>query len=65
MVGGLDLFLDENMVYAQRLLAAGVPTEMHVYPNAYHGFHGYSPVAGVSKRFVAERDEVLKKVLHG
>ncbi len=34
----LDLFIDENMLYAQRLLRAGVPTELHVYPGAYHGF---------------------------
>ena len=38
-VGELDLFRDENMAYAQRLLSAGVSTELHVYPGAYHGFH--------------------------
>ena len=37
-VGALDLFRDENIDYAQRLLNAGVPTELHVYPGAYHGF---------------------------
>lgn len=36
-VGALDLFLDENMEYARRLLHAGVPTELHVYPGAFHG----------------------------
>ena len=29
-VGELDLFLDEDIEYAQRLLQAGVPTELHV-----------------------------------
>jgi acetyl esterase/lipase len=38
-VGALDLFLDEDMEYARRLLRAGVPTELHVYPGAYHGFN--------------------------
>lgn len=36
--GSLDLFLEENMEYARRLARAGVPTELHVYPGAYHGF---------------------------
>ena len=38
-VGGLDLFLEENMIYADRLSRAGVPVELHMYPRAYHGFY--------------------------
>ena len=34
----LDLFVDENMDYAHRLIRAGVPTELHVWPGAFHGF---------------------------
>jgi acetyl esterase/lipase len=63
-VGDLDLFLDENMTYAQRLLAAGVPTELHVYPGAFHGFNGFVPNAEISRRFNTERDHVLKRMLH-
>jgi acetyl esterase/lipase len=63
-VGDLDLFLDENMTYAQRLLAAGVPTELHVYPGAFHGFNGFAPSAEISGRFNADRDNVLKRMLH-
>ncbi len=37
-VGALDLFLEENLEYARRLMRAGVPTELHVYPGAFHGF---------------------------
>jgi acetyl esterase/lipase len=37
-VGALDLFLDENIEYAHRLLRAGVPTDLHVYAGAFHGF---------------------------
>lgn len=37
-VGGVDLFLDEVLAYAQRLLRAGVSIELHVYPGAFHGF---------------------------
>jgi acetyl esterase/lipase len=63
-VGDLDLFLDENITYAQRLLAAGVPTELHVYPGAFHGFNGFVPGAAVSRRFNADRDHALKRMLH-
>lgn len=37
-VGSLDLFLDEDLDYARRLIDAGVPVELHVYPGAVHGF---------------------------
>lgn len=36
--GSLDLFLDENLDYARRLIAAGVPVELHSYPGAIHAF---------------------------
>ncbi len=36
--GALDLFLEEDMEYARRLMRVGVPVEMHVYPGAYHAF---------------------------
>jgi acetyl esterase/lipase len=37
-VGSIDLFIDEDISYAQSLIRCGVPTELHVYPGAYHGF---------------------------
>lgn len=36
-VGGADGFRDENIEYALRLGAAGVETELHVYPGVPHG----------------------------
>jgi triacylglycerol lipase len=36
--GALDLFLEEDLDYARRLIRAGVPTELHVYPGAFHAF---------------------------
>jgi len=46
-VGALDGFRDEDIGYAQRLLQAGVPTELHVLPGAPHGFEmmGNSAIA--------------------
>jgi acetyl esterase/lipase len=63
-VGALDLFVDENIEYAQRLIQAGVPTELHVYPGAFHGFDLFAPSAKVSKQFKADRDDALKRALH-
>ncbi len=37
-VGTLDLFVDECLDYAHRLIRSGVPTELHVYPGCVHGF---------------------------
>lgn len=36
--GALDLYIDENLHHAKRLIHAGVPTSLHVYPGAYHSF---------------------------
>lgn len=38
VVGALDLFLEESLEYARRLTRAGVPTELHVIPGAFHAF---------------------------
>lgn len=65
LTGELDLFRDENIAYAQRLMAAGVPTELHVYPGAPHGFDQICPQATVSQRFAADRDAVLRRVFAG
>lgn len=37
--GSLDLFLDEDLDFARRLTAAGVPVELHSYPGAIHAFN--------------------------
>ena len=34
----LDLFVEEDIDYARRLIRAGVPTELHVFPGGFHGF---------------------------
>jgi len=51
-VGDLDLFAEENIEYARRLIKAGTPTELHVYPEAYHGFNGFAPGATVSRHAI-------------
>lgn len=51
--GALDLFLEEDLDYARRLIRAGVPTELHVYPGAFHAFD-LAPGVDVADR--ARRD---------
>jgi acetyl esterase/lipase len=63
-VGTRDLFVDEDIAYAQRLVAAGVPAELHVYPGAFHGAEVLVPTATLSRRMVADQDEALKRALH-
>lgn len=60
-VGEIDLFVRENIEYAARLIDAGVKTELHVYPGAYHAFDVFTPMGWVSQRFVADRDAALKR----
>jgi acetyl esterase/lipase len=50
-VGAIDLFVEEDVEYAKRLIEQGVPTELHVIPGAYHGYDLLAPEAPVSKRF--------------
>jgi acetyl esterase/lipase len=63
-VGDLDLFLSENIEYAQRILRAGIPVELHVYPGAFHGFYNFFPRAQISRRFTSDLEEALKRALH-
>ena len=63
-VGTEDLFRDEDMAFATRLLAAGVPVELHVHPGAYHGSELLAPLAGVSQRQLTRRLEALREALH-
>lgn len=64
-VGTLDLFLDEDIAYARALLAAGVPTELHVYPGAFHGSPGTVPNAALSLRWRADELESIRRALVG
>ena len=61
-VGALDLFIDEDMAYARRLIHAGVPTELHVYPGAFHGFH-FDQAAAVTLKANADSNAALRRAL--
>jgi triacylglycerol lipase len=63
--GALDLFVEEDIEYARRLVGAGVAVELHVYAGAYHGFDLFVPSAAVAR--AANRDSLaaLRRALHG
>jgi acetyl esterase/lipase len=63
-VGGLDLFLEENITYADQLSRAGVPVELHMYPRAYHGFYRATN-ARVTRQAEHDNREALRRFLHG
>lgn len=60
-VGGMEIFRDECIDYASRLLQAGVATELHVYPGCFHGFDIYVPQARISRMAVAARLSALRR----
>ena len=60
--GALDLFLEEDIDYARRLIRAGVPTELHVYPGAPHGFM-FVPDAEVTKTFARDSMAALPRAV--
>lgn len=62
-VGTLDLFRDEDITFAMRLMAAGIPTELHVSPGAYHAAEVFAPAAPLSERIWTRRFEALRRAL--
>ena len=62
-VGTEDLFYDEDVDYARRLNAAGVPCELAVFPGLYHAGDVYHPQARVSQRLMASVKLALAQAL--
>jgi acetyl esterase/lipase len=62
-VGTLDLFHDEDLAYAERLRAAGVPCDVEVVEGAFHGFDGIAPKASVSQQFFDSQCAMLQQAL--
>jgi triacylglycerol lipase len=60
-VGSLDLFLEENIAYARRLIHAGVSTELHVIPGAFHGFGFLGAAAPQARALLRYRNEALAR----
>lgn len=62
-VGGIDLFVSEDITYAERLNEAGVPVELVVVPGAFHAFDMVGSDTPVGQAFVARRVAALRSAL--
>lgn len=60
-VGSIDLFIDEDIDYARRLIDAGVPTQLLVVPGAFHGFDGIAPRSSAATAFMASKLAALRR----
>jgi acetyl esterase len=58
----LDALRDEGIEFARSLMEAGVPTELHHFPGAFHGFDTLADGA-VSRRARAEQYHCLRTAL--
>jgi acetyl esterase len=58
-----DCLRDEGIDYAQRLIRAGVPTELHHYAGTFHAFDLVVRTAVISQRAVEEQVAVLRRAL--
>ncbi|MFJ2913750.1 alpha/beta hydrolase fold domain-containing protein [Streptomyces sp. NPDC087228] len=63
-VGDPDLFRDEDLTYANRLMQAGVPVELHVYPGGIHAGELLAPDAELSTRITNYRMTALNRAPH-
>lgn len=63
--GDMDLFLQEDLDYARKLSAAGVPLDLHVYPGAFHGFDSLAPTSAVAQRANADIVRALRRAFGG
>lgn len=59
-VGALDLFLEEDLEYARRLMREGIATELHVYPSAFHGFN-MAAGATLAQMFTRDCNDALRR----
>ena len=58
-----DPLRDEGILYALRLMEAGVTVELHSFPGTFHGSAGLIPTAAVSRRITREMFEALSRGL--
>jgi acetyl esterase/lipase len=61
-VGDLDLFRDEDITLAQRLSAAGVPVEFHLWTGAYHASELFAPKARLSQQIWNTRYQAIRRM---
>lgn len=61
-VGSLDLFVNEDIDYASRLISAGVQTDLLVLNGVPHGIDNISPDSQEAKRYVDARTQIISTI---
>jgi acetyl esterase/lipase len=59
-----DVLRDEDVAFASRLMAAGVPVELHVFPHAYHAWDRFAPASRLTRTFEQAWHDFLVRRLH-
>ncbi|WP_232308153.1 alpha/beta hydrolase [Tsuneonella dongtanensis] len=61
-VGGIDLFVAEDIDYAARLIRCGVPTELLVVPGAFHGFDAHASSTSLASWFTGAKINAIRRM---
>ncbi len=64
-VGTLDVFYEEDMMYAQRLKEAGIECDLNIVEGAFHGFDAFDQTLSIVQEFRKSQIDALKKYLIG
>ncbi|MEU9481758.1 alpha/beta hydrolase [Streptomyces sp. NPDC048191] len=64
LVAESDPLRDEGLDYGRRLVEAGVSTELHMVPGAFHLFEAYAPDSGLTRRTTRHWMSALHSALH-
>jgi acetyl esterase/lipase len=62
-VGTLDVFYNEDVAYAQKLKNCDVECDIHIAPDAFHGFDVFDSKLSIVKEFQKSQISALKKYL--
>ena len=58
----LDLLVNENLIYVQRFVKAGIETEFHLAPGLPHGFENFTPNHKVAKNWEENRKRIFRSL---
>lgn len=61
-VGSVEVFRDEAIDYASRLMRSGVQTELHVWPGGFHGYDAFAASSRLARSTQATRHAAIQRV---
>ncbi|MCO5989992.1 alpha/beta hydrolase [Actinoallomurus spadix] len=64
-VAQFDLLRDEGIDFARRLIAAGVPVDLHLYARAFHAWDRFAAESALTRSFEQTWHAFLRRNLHG